>query len=595
MRAIMVMFDSLSKRMLPNYGNTDIHADNFARLDQKTTIFNNFYGGSMPCMPARRELHTGRYNFLHRSWGPLEPFDDSMPELLKQNGIYTHLVSDHLHYWDDGGATYHRRYSTWDIVRGQVADAWVGDAANPEIPDHHPTMREFTHPQWWRNYWKNRTKITADNKYPQDETFDKGLAFLETNKDNDNWFLQLETFDPHEPFDVPEEFIKLYEEQYDRPFFNSPPYGVVNEDEAVVQHAQALYSALTTMCDRNIGRVLDFMDDNEMWDDTMLLINTDHGLFVGEKDWWAKSVMPCYNEVINTPFFIWDPRSQATGKRDSLAQTIDIAPTLLDFFGVEIPKDMQGKPMGPAIKDDEKIRDTALFGYAGSFINITDGRYTYMRASQSLGNQPQYEYTLMPTSQGGFLSLENLKEAELVPPFEFTKGTPVLKVPFQNKMGAPIFCNSFQFDNLLWDLENDPQQEMPLKDKEKEAGMINLLLAGMKASEAPSDQYERVGLEENKTYSKKDIEQMEASRSALVQTILDDVEWDQEALVLFVALAGLMTEELVEESKENLREIVEAKGQNIVRHGDVVELVNRKFAQNPHAAHYFISKLMRIR
>ncbi len=42
----------------------------------------------MPCIPARREQHTGRYNFLHRGWGPLESFDDSLPELLKKNGVY---------------------------------------------------------------------------------------------------------------------------------------------------------------------------------------------------------------------------------------------------------------------------------------------------------------------------------------------------------------------------------------------------------------------------------------------------------------------------------------------------------------------------
>lgn len=595
MRAIMVMFDSLSKRMLPIYGNNDVVAENFQRLEKTTTVFNNFYAGSMPCMPARRELHTGRYNFLHRSWGPLEPFDDSMPELLKQSGVYTHLVSDHLHYWDDGGATYHRRYSSWDCVRGQVADAWVGKAAAPEVPEHYPTMREFTHPQWWRNYWKNRHKITTEDAYPQNKTFDRGLEFLEENKDEDNWFLQLETFDPHEPFDVPEEFIKLYEDHHDKPFFNSPPYGVVNEDDDLVQHAQALYAALTSMCDRNLGRVLDFMDQHDMWKDTMLIINTDHGLFVGEKDWWAKSVMPCYNEVINTPFCIWNPTLKAVGKRNALAQTIDIAPTLLDFFEVPVPKDMQGKVMTPAIENDEKIRDTALFGYAGSFINITDGRYTYMRASQSLGNQPHSEYSLMPTTQGGFLQNEDLQQAELVPPFEFTKGCPVLKISFANKMGAPIFCNSFQFDNLLWDLENDPQQETPLSNPVKEAEMINLLLAGMKATEAPPDQYERVGLEAGKSYSAGDIREMETSRKALVQSILADVEWDQQAITLFVALAGLMTEELVEKTKNDLKHMLEVKGQNLVNHADVVELVKREFAQDPHAAQYFISKLMRIR
>ena len=91
--------------------------------------FQNAYVGSMPCMPARREMHTGRYNFLHRSWGPLEPFDDSIPEMLAESaGVHTHKCTDHYHYWEDGGATYHNRYSTYDLVRGQEGDLWKGQA-----------------------------------------------------------------------------------------------------------------------------------------------------------------------------------------------------------------------------------------------------------------------------------------------------------------------------------------------------------------------------------------------------------------------------------------------------------------------------------
>ncbi|MBW5404815.1 sulfatase, partial [Salmonella enterica subsp. enterica serovar Heidelberg] len=117
MKAIILLFDSLNKNYLPPYGDLLTKAPNFQRLAAHTATFDNSYVGSMPCMPARRELHTGRYNFLHREWGPLEPFDDSMPELLKKAGIYTHLISDHLHYWEDGGGNYHNRYSSWDVVR----------------------------------------------------------------------------------------------------------------------------------------------------------------------------------------------------------------------------------------------------------------------------------------------------------------------------------------------------------------------------------------------------------------------------------------------------------------------------------------------
>ena len=135
MKCIMVMFDSLNRHMLPAYGCQWTHAPNFARLAQRTVTFDKSYVCSMPCMPARRELHTGRPNFLHRGWGPLEPFDDSMPEILAANKVYTHLVSDHYHYWEDGGATYHPRYSSWEFFRGQEGDPWKGQVAEPAIPE----------------------------------------------------------------------------------------------------------------------------------------------------------------------------------------------------------------------------------------------------------------------------------------------------------------------------------------------------------------------------------------------------------------------------------------------------------------------------
>ena len=119
MKAILVMYDSLNRHMLPPYGNEWVKAPNFQRLAERSATFDNCYIGSMACIPARRELHTGRYNFLHRSWGPLEPFDDSMPNMLRREGIHTHLASDHPHYWEDGGATYHTRYSSWEFFRGQ--------------------------------------------------------------------------------------------------------------------------------------------------------------------------------------------------------------------------------------------------------------------------------------------------------------------------------------------------------------------------------------------------------------------------------------------------------------------------------------------
>ncbi len=74
---------------------------------QRCVTFDRHYVGSLPCMPARRDILSGRLNFLHRSWGPMEPFDNAFPDLLHQAGVYSHLITDHFHYLEDGGATYH--------------------------------------------------------------------------------------------------------------------------------------------------------------------------------------------------------------------------------------------------------------------------------------------------------------------------------------------------------------------------------------------------------------------------------------------------------------------------------------------------------
>lgn len=176
MRAIMIMFDTLNRHLLPPYGCDWIHAPNFARLAERTVVFDNSYVGSMPCMPARRELQTGRYNFLHRSWGPLEPFDESMPRILRNRGIYTHLITDHQHYWEEGGCTYHTRYHTFELVRGQEGDAWKGEVKDPMIPDSHrkPGLGFFE-----RQDWVNRQYIQDEKDFPQAQTFTKAIEFIQ--------------------------------------------------------------------------------------------------------------------------------------------------------------------------------------------------------------------------------------------------------------------------------------------------------------------------------------------------------------------------------------------------------------------------------
>jgi arylsulfatase A-like enzyme len=478
----MVMFDSLNRHMLSPYGCAWTHTPNFKRLMEKTVTFDNVYVGSMPCMPARRELHTGRHNFLHRGWGPLEPYDDSFPERLKKSGIYTHLVSDHYHYWEDGGMTYHHRYTTWENIRGQEGDRWKGEVADPEIPEHLGRIDRFD--------WINRRYMDQEEKTPLAQTFAGGLEFIEKNHEEDNWFLQIEAFDPHEPFFTLEHWKEKYPHDWQGPHFDWPRYDRVVEGENAVEHVIHEYAALLTQCDHYLGKVLDAMDTHDLWKDTMLIVNTDHGFLLGEHDWWAKNRMPFYNEVAHIPLFIWDPRSRVQNeRREGLVQMIDMAPTLLDFFGVDIPVDMQGLVLKDHIAKKTPTREAVIYGIFGGHVNVTDGRYVYMLAPRE-DNAPLNHYTHMPTHMRSRFHVEEMRKMQWHEGFSFTKSCPVMKIPASGGV---------RFEDLttrLYDLQKDPGQKHPFESEDIEKKMRWAMIDIMRRNDAPEEQFRRLDLKE---------------------------------------------------------------------------------------------------
>ena len=493
MKAIMVMFDSLNRQMLPPYGDEHIIAPNFQRLAQKSVTFDQCYAGSLPCMPARRELHTGRYNFLHRSWGPLEPYDDSMPSLLKAAGIYTHLTTDHWHYWEEGGGNYLNQYNSYEFVRGQEGDPFKG-MVEWTVPEHIGGRKDFC----GRQEYINRYYMQEEKNQSIAQNFSNGLDFIRNNYQADRWYLQLETFDPHEPFFSPEKYKKSYEDNYDGPMFDWPGYHEVTETPEQARHCVNEYRALLTMCDTYLGKILDIMDEYDMWKDTMLIVNTDHGFLLTQHNWWGKMVMPYYDEIAHIPLFIWDPRTRIAGeRRQSLVQTIDIAPTILEFFGQPIPKDMEGRPLRKTLEMDAKIRDYALFGQHGVHVNITDGRYVYMRCPVPDKENELFNYILEPSSYPGAIGVEEMRTAKLCEGFAFTKGCPVLKI----RGGYGIKTLGFpprslmKYGTLLFDLKEDPHQNHPLEHPEIEHRMIREMVRMMKENDAPEEQYQRLGLQ----------------------------------------------------------------------------------------------------
>lgn len=508
MRLVYVLFDSLNRHALGCYGGSVIETPGFDRLAARSVTFDNHYVGSLPCMPARRDLHTGRLNFLHRPWGPLEPFDNSYPEVLAGRGVYSHLITDHYHYFEDGGVGFHGRYNSWEFFRGQEKDKWKGVVKPPLerfASEYHPLVFDGrTDPNSNLPYVVSRDAIDSEEKFPLVQCFTAANDFIQANREADEWVLHLECFDPHEPFFAARRFRDGLETGYQGPILDWPRYGRVDLTGPEGDELRANYFALVRMCDEYMGRLLDTFDALDLWADTALIVSTDHGLLLGEHEYWGKNRPPFYNEVVHIPLFVHDPRRPhlAGARRAALTQTTDLMPTILDLFGAEIPSEVTGRTLIGTLDDDRPVRQACLYGQFGGAINVTDGRYTYFRYPEGeAGREQLYHYTLMPTHMRTFFEPVEMRNATLFGPFDFTKGVQVLKLPAVAEAKANMTARYPPLDarTAMYDLTNDPGQESPLGGADagltaEEDRMVGLMTTEMRSHDAPVEAYRRLGL-----------------------------------------------------------------------------------------------------
>ena len=504
MRLIYILFDSLNRHALAAYGGTVIPTPNFDRLAARSATFDTHYTGSLPCMPARRDMQTGRLNFLHRAWGPLEPFDNAFPEILRKAcGTYSHMATDHYHYFEDGGVGFHGRYSSFEFIRGQEKDKWKGLAAPPMERwrgTYHPTQFDGrTDMDANLPYYVTREYITNEQEFPLALCTEAALDFLRTNRAADNWLLQLECFDPHEPFFAAARFRDGLPTNYRGPVLDWPRYGQPQYEADEEAELRANYLALVAMCDAYLGKILDWMDETGAWSDTALILTTDHGLLLGEHEYWGKNRPPFFEEVVHIPLFVHHPDmpSAAGTRRRALTQTTDLMPTILDIFGAPIPPEVRGRSLLPVLARDETVRDAALYGQFGGATNVTDGRFALHRYPDAQGWEvPLHHYTLMPVHMRSFFEVSELAGAELAGPFDFTKGLRVLKVPLVADAAANMIRRYPLLDarTALYDLRADPAQRAPVDAPAEAARMMALLAAEMAAHDAPPEAFVRLGL-----------------------------------------------------------------------------------------------------
>ncbi len=344
----------------------------------------------------------------------------------------------------------------------------------------------------------NRETYGTEADYPMVRCMDAGLDFLRRNSDAGDWFLQIETFDPHEPFCAPERFMQGRSTGYDGPTLDWPPYGRDEFSAAERDHLRATYEAKLAFCDEQLGRVLDMFDTQGLWEDTMLIVTTDHGYLLGEHQWWAKNRMPCYEEICHIPLFLHHPAEagRAGTRCDALTQTVDLAPTVLAAHGLAPSPDMIGQDQRSAMAGKDR-REAVIFGSFGGAVNVTDGNHVLMRYPPDMDAANLWQYTVMPTTVGGAFSVAEMAGAEMAPPFRFTKGMPLMRVPLGE--GNPYYYNQGpavlqDTETVMYDLQLDPQQQAPAQNKDVAARLDRKMLQIMRELDAPQEMIERIGL-----------------------------------------------------------------------------------------------------
>lgn len=493
MRTILVLIDTLRRNALSSYNeNSDVITPNFDSFSKEATVFNQHWIGSAPCMPARRDILTGRMNFLERSWGPIEAFDKTLPEILKENDVFSHISTDHCHYMRLGGEGYLQLFNTWDYLRGQEGDPWISSIDDPL------NMPKSFYGRVRKQYQLNRqTWDECAEKYPSPQTYESGIEWLKKNGRNDNYFLMVEAFDPHEPFDVPKKYLDMYpDRKIDRDYFEIPQYGENDYDNIQTEYISNRYKALLTMTDDYFGKLIEELKRLDIYDDSLIILTTDHGFFLGEHGYIGKNVMPMYNELSHLPLIVHFPKGELQGKSvDKITQNIDIMPTVLDYNNIEVPKEVKGKSW-KSIIDGGYSKDYALFGYHGLQMNITDGNLVYLKAPNK-ENKPLFEYTTSLTGIRGYLGLGKENDIETGMFIERSK-YPVYKIPVDipKQIQSENTKLSLIRNSYLFDLNKDYDQNENLIENNVLVDKMNKLLSrALIENDSPEEQFTRFGLE----------------------------------------------------------------------------------------------------
>ncbi|MFL6031564.1 MAG: sulfatase-like hydrolase/transferase, partial [Rubrobacteraceae bacterium] len=348
MNVVLIIIDSLRKDHVGAYGNSWIKTPSLDAFARESLRFTRAYPESLPTICARRAIHTGFRTFPYKDrpseqrhapaygWLPIPREQATLAETLEARGYQTMLVTDTYHQFRPP-MDFNRGFDTYHWIRGQEKDHYrpILPASDEEIQEHYLLHGEALKA---RQYLANTRDRETEEDWFAPRVFLRATEFLEAASKREPFFLVVDNYDPHEPWDPPEKYTSLYyPEGYDGPEPFTSIYG--RDDyltERQLRRMRALYAGEVTMVDRWLGRFLDRMDELDLFENTFLILLSDHGHALGEHGYTGKPHYALWPELTDIVFMIRHPEGTRGGETsDYYASTHDVAPTILGFLGIE--------------------------------------------------------------------------------------------------------------------------------------------------------------------------------------------------------------------------------------------------------------------
>lgn len=418
---LLIVVDQWRGLMLPKLGADYLKLPNLDRLCAEGVTFRNHFTQGVPCGPARASLLTGMYMMNHRAVQNTIPLDSRFTNLaheLRRGGYDPALVGYTTTTPDPRKTAPNdpRFFVLGDIMDGfhsvgafENRDAYFGWVAGQGFK--FPAVREDI----WKPQGESEGGATAQPAVIPRELSDsawfteRGLAYLQ-GRAGRPWFLHLGYYRPHPPFIASEPYNAMYRpEDMPRPVRAASPaeearqnallayyvnninqasffqdgkgLGSAMTDEQIAQ-MRATYCGLMSEIDDHLGRVFDYLKQTGQWNDTLIIFTCDHGEQSGDHHLLGK--IGYFDESYRIPMIIRDPREEANGTRgtivDRFTETIDTTPTILDWLGMPIPRQVDGRSLLPFCEGDVPIDWRTEVHYEFDFRDLH-----YSKPESSLG------------------------------------------------------------------------------------------------------------------------------------------------------------------------------------------------------------------